>query len=109
LIEDQCGSIQILVIAQRFCVDDERLEETKWLRDGCYSALRYKYIACRNLEIMIASFPSHLLSIFVKGIVLEDPFLELSFFFLSHRFNSAKKKKPFGCFVSERKVLHQLA
>ena len=105
LLEDQ------RVTAQRFCIDDERLEETKWLHDGCCSALRYKYeyIACRNLEIIIASFPSHFLCIFIKGIVLEDPFLELSIFYSFSSLKFCPKKLPFGCSVSERKVLHQLA
>lgn len=41
------------------CIDDERPADTQWLRDCCYSALRYKYVACRNLEIIIASLPSY--------------------------------------------------
>jgi hypothetical protein len=115
LLEDQRGSIQILVIAQRFCIDDERLEDTKWLHDGCYSVLRYKYvyIALETWRLLLLPFLHISYASFVKGIVLENPFLELSVFYsFSFKFCNKKGgggKLPLGCFVSERKVLPQLA
>jgi hypothetical protein len=41
------------------------------------------------LEIIIASLPSYFLCTFLKGIVPEDPFLELSVFILFYRLNPA--------------------